>query len=392
MHGMDHAAHLRPMFRRFCEQQLRPIADDIEKTEINWESIKMLADTGWHGVAIPREYGGMGMGHLAKTLSIEEVSRISAAAGATLQSAQLGVAMVVNYGTEEQKHYYLPDFANGSRVISICITEPESGSHVLGMRTTARRDGDDYILNGRKWFIANSHVADVHGVVANTSGTSDRDSLTAFLVDADTPGCQAGIRHDTTGLRGFNLGEVVFEECRVPASAVVGKEGQGLEVGHRSITESGKPNLTAVALGIHQAVLDDLVSYTNERQMYGKSLADIDAVRGRIAEIYTNLQLSRISAYHGVDLLDQDQASDPWLLTAKLTATESAVSAARNAMSVLGARGGLHRYRMDRYLRDALLTLAPAGTSDVQRKRLADIAFGRYSTPWYSSEKSVSPP
>ncbi|MFI1200773.1 acyl-CoA dehydrogenase family protein [Streptomyces sp. NPDC020883] len=391
MQILDRATELRTNFRDFCENKIRPLAEEIEGSQIHHGVVELLAATGWHGLAIPREHGGMDLGHLARLISIEEVSRVSAAAGAALQSAQLGVAMIVNYGSPEQKERYLPDLAEGRRIASICITEPESGSHVLGMGTTARREGDEYVLNGRKWFIANSHVAHVHGVVAKTSDSGRRDSLTAFLVDADTPGCRAGVTHDITGLKGFNLGEVVFEDCRIPASAVVGGQGNGLEVGHRSITEAGKPNLTAVALGIHQAVLEDVTAYADQRQMYGKPLAALDSVRARIADIYTDLQLSRISAYQAADLLDHGQAADEWLLIAKLTATENAVTAARHGNAVLGARGGLSSFRMDRHLRDALLTLAPAGTSDVQRKRIADVALGRYNAPWYPSDAAPAP-
>ncbi|WP_017589467.1 acyl-CoA dehydrogenase family protein [Nocardiopsis ganjiahuensis] len=160
---------IRAPYRDFCEKQIRDIAEEIENSDVHRGVIALLAATGWHGLTIPKQYGGLGANHLARSVSIEETSRLSAAAGASLQSAQLGVAMFVGYGSEEQKSRYLPDLASGKRIASICITEPESGSHILGMRCTARREGDSYVLNGRKWFIANSHVADVHGVVARTS-------------------------------------------------------------------------------------------------------------------------------------------------------------------------------------------------------------------------------
>lgn len=368
---------IRATYRNFCEKQIRDIKDDIENSQVHRGVIDLLAASGWHGLTIPKQYGGLGLNHLARSISIEETSRVSAAAGASLQSAQLGVAMFVGYGTEEQKARYLPDLASGKRIASICITEPESGSHILGMRCTARREGDSYVLNGRKWFIANSHVADVHGVVARTSEGTGAEALSAFFVDADTAGCRPGVTHDTTGLHGFNLGEVVFEDCVVPASSLVGREGQGVEIAHRSITEAGKPNLTAVALGIHQAVLETVVDYANTRRMYDRPLASVESVRTRIADIYSTLQISRMMAYQSADLLDNGFPADEWLLTAKLTATENAVAAAQHGVGILGARGGIRSYGMDRHLRDALMTLAPAGTSDVQRKRIADFALGR---------------
>ncbi|WP_017589466.1 thioesterase, FlK family [Nocardiopsis ganjiahuensis] len=171
----------------------------------------------------------------------------------------------------------------------------------------------------------------------------------------------------------------------------MGREGQGVEIAHRSITEAGKPNLTAVALGIHQAVLETVVDYANTRRMYDRPLAAVESVRARIADIYSTLQISRMMAYQAADLLDNGFPADEWLLTAKLTATENAVAAAQQGTSILGARGGVRSYGMDRHLRDALVTLTPAGTSDVQKKRIADFALGR-AAPFSPRPEPSLPP
>ncbi|MBI1209221.1 MAG: acyl-CoA dehydrogenase [Azospirillum sp.] len=380
---------IRGIARLFAEHDLQPLVPSLESgPNVRWDLLGRLAATGWFGIAIPREFDGLGEGHLAKTLVIEELSRISAAAGITMQSAQLGSAIILGYANESQKRRFLPKLASGEMVATICVTEPDSGSHVAGMQTTAVRDGKDWILNGRKCFIANSHLASLHGVVART-GRGGK-GVTAFLVEADRPGVRPGIEHDTIGLRGFNLGEVVFEDCRIPASNVVGEIGQGLEVAHHAITRCGKPNLTAVALGIHQSILEDSIRFSSERSLYGKPLNALESARVRLADIYTDVHTGRLSAYHAVNLLDAGSPCDAELMMAKLVVCEGAARSARTAMDMMGARGCLRDYPAERRLRDILMTMPPAGTSDVHRKRIADIALGRYQVPWTDTRDHVA--
>jgi len=376
---IDTADRARLPYQSFAREVISQLSDDIERSALHHGVVTELAKTGWHGMTIPTEYGGLGLGHLHRFLSIEEVARVSPAAGAALQSAQLGTAMFVLFGSEEQKRYWLPMLASGEHIASICITEKNSGSHILRMECTATEDGDFYILNGRKCFIANSHVATVHGTVARTKPGTAADALSAFIVPADTPGCHPGEIHEISGLRGFNLGEVLFDNCRVPKANLIGGHGNGVRVAHRSITTAGKPNLAAVAVGAHAKALDLVLPYSEERAMYGRPLHRLDAVRGRLSSIFTTLQHSRLVNYYACELLDANQPADFWLISGKLAATENAVQACTDGIGILGARGGVEGYQVERCLRDALLTLSPAGTSDVQRKRLADIVTGHYT-------------
>ena len=213
----------------YAKTNFLSVRDKIESEEIIPPAIyRNMANLGWYGIAIPEIHQGMGASHLSRFLAIEQVSRISGAIGGALQSAILGTAMVQYYGSNTQQKKWLPRFATGDDVISICITEPDSGSHILGMNTIAQRDGDDYVLNGLKCWIANSHIATVHGVIARTSEGSN--GLSAFLVEKDRVGVRPGRANDNTGLRGFNLGEVIFENCRVPVINRIGVEGMGLEI------------------------------------------------------------------------------------------------------------------------------------------------------------------
>jgi acyl-CoA dehydrogenase len=372
---------LRKRVRAFAEQEIAPRVAELEQAGTPEVAlVRRMAREGWIAVTVPVRYGGLGLGHLAKTVIVEELSRVSGAMGAAVQASQLGVAKVLHFGTETQRGYWLPRFASGVALPTIAVTEPESGGHVLGMRSTAVRDGDGYVLNGRKWFVGNSHIGDVHGVVVRT-GPGPR-GLSAFLVESDRAGCRVGDPGRQTGLHGFSYGELVFEDCRVPVDNLIGAEGDGLDVAYSSSVLYGRPNLTAVALGIHQAVVDDTVEFCRQREMYGGTLADLPTIAQRLGAMTSRLVTARLAAYHAAHLLDLGRPCDLELINAKLVNTESAVAAARDALDIFGARGCQADYRIDRYLRDAVHTLPPAGTSDIQRHRLAQLALGRYPAPW----------
>lgn len=372
---------LRQEVRQFAMREIVPRVGEMESArKVEADLVRAAARRGWIGVTIGPEYGGMGLGHLAKTVIIEEIAKVSAAMGAAVQASQLGVAKVIHFGSPEQRSYWLPRFASGASLPTIAVTEPESGGHVLGMRSTAVRDGESYVLNGRKWFVGNSHIGDVHGVVVRTGEGSC--GLTAFLVETDRPGFRRGSVGQQTGLHGFSFGELVLEDCRIPAANRIGAEGQGLDVAYSSSVLYGRLNLAAVALGIHQAIVDDTIAFCHDRKMYGRTLSDLPTVAMKIGAMASRLATSRLTAYHAAQLLDRGQQCDLELVNAKLVNTESAVTSARVAMEIFAARGCQVDHRLDRYLRDAILTLPPAGTSDIQRLRLAQMALGRYPEPW----------
>lgn len=375
---------LKTQVRAFAEQEVRPLVPSMEASQaIDADLSRKIAEQGWIGVTIPTRYGGRGAGHVAKTIVIEELARVSGAMGAMVQASQLGVAKVLHFGTEEQKRHWLPLFASGAILPTIAVTEPSSGGHVLGMGSTATRDGNTYILNGRKWLVGNSHIGDVHGVVVRT-GEGPR-GLTAFLVERHRLGCRLGEPGSAAGLHGFSYGEIIFEDCAVPIENRIGAEGQGLEVAYSSSLLYGRANLTALALGIHQAVVEDTVQFCRERILYDKPLTHLPSIQMKVGEMYAHLQTARLLAYYAVHLLDHDQSCDSELMTAKLINTEAAFTAVKAALDIFAGRGCLKEYRLERYLRDVIHTFPAAGTSDIQRLRLAQIAFGDSKGSW--SEK-----
>lgn len=377
----EHHDRLRESVRSFAEAEVRPRIAEMEASRsIHYGLSRRIAEQGWIGVTVGTEYGGMGLGHLAKTIVIEELSRVSGAMGAMAQASQLGVAKILHFGDERQKDQWLPAIAEGRCLPTIAVTEPDSGGHVLGMSATATRDGDDYILNGRKVFVGNSHVGDLHGVVVRT-GPGSR-GLSAFLVESDRPGFFLGDHQATMGLHGFSFGELIFDDCRVPAANLLGSEGDGLSVAYSSSVLYGRPNLTAVSLGIHQALVEETVQFSQEHRRYGEPLSELPTVKQKLGQMQSQLMTARLLAYHAAHLLDEGLACDTELMNAKLVNVESSLDSARTAMEVHAAYGLSADRRVERYIRDAHHIYAPAGTSDVQRLRLAEVALGTAKDQW----------
>ncbi|MFB7497408.1 acyl-CoA dehydrogenase family protein [Streptomyces sp. NPDC056161] len=372
---------LRRHVREFAEREVRPRISEMESSRaVAYELSGLIARQGWIGVTIGREYGGMGAGHLAKTIIIEELARVCGAMGAMVQASQLGVAKIIHFGSALQKRTWLPRVAAGDCLPTIATTEPESGGHVLGMATTAVRDGDDYILNGRKVFVGNSHVGDVHGVVVRTGEGSK--GLSAFLVESDRPGFSLAPHQPAMGLHGFSFGELIFDNCRVPAANLLGGEGQGLAVAYSSSVLYGRPNLTAVSLGIHQAAFEETTALCIERERYGAPLAQLNSIKLRLGRMKSRLMTARLAAYHAVHLLDQGLPCDAELMNAKYLNYETSVESARDAMEIHAASGLFTDRPVERYLRDAQHIYAPAGTSDIQLLRLGEVALGTDKGQW----------
>jgi alkylation response protein AidB-like acyl-CoA dehydrogenase len=376
-----HHQDVRRSVRAFAEQEVRPRIGEMEASRtVSHELSRLIARQGWIGATIDEAYGGMGAGHLAKTIIIEELARVSGAMGAMVQASQLGVAKIIHFGNDVQKKTWLPRIAAGDCLPTIAVTEPESGGHVLGMGSTAVRDGDDYVLNGRKVFVGNSHVGDLHGVVVRTGPGSK--GLSAFLVEADTPGFSLAEQQPAMGLHGFSFGELIFDNCRVPAANLLGGEGQGLTVAYSSSVLYGRANLAAVSLGIHQAILEETTAFCIERQRYGKPLGELGNIKLKLGQIQSRLMTARLAAYHAVHLLDRGLPCDAELMNAKLLNVEYALDSARNAMEIHAACGLFTDRPIERYLRDAFHIFAPAGTSDIQLLRLGELALGTAKGQW----------
>lgn len=372
---------LRQEVREFAEREVRPRIPEMEAgRRVEIDLVRRIAERGWIGVTVDPAYGGMGAGHVARTVIIEEISRVSGAMGAAVQASILGVAKIIHFGSEAQRKTWLPRIASGECLPTIATTEEQSGGHILGMSTTAVRDGDDYVLNGHKVYVGNSHIGDVHGVVART-GTGRKD-LSAFLVERDRPGLTLAEHKTAMGLHGFSFGKLLFRNCRVPAENLVGCEGDGLRVAHSSSVLYGRPNLTAVAFGIHKAVVEEAVTLCKERRRYGKPLGELHNIKLKLGEMKHRLMTAELTAYHAAHLLDQGAKCDAELYNAKYFNVEAAVQSARDCLNLHAASGLFTDRPVERYLRDAFHIYPPAGTGEVQLLRLAQLALGTYRGQW----------
>src|SRR5918992_2964049 len=361
---------LRAHVRAWAETEVRPQIAALEASKtVDGELIRRIAREGWIGVTIDENYDGMGLGHVARVVLIEELSRICGAVGAAAQASILGAAKIIHFGNEVQRRTWLPQIARGECLPTIAVTERESGGNVLDMHTTAVRDGDEYILNGRKVFVGNSHVGDLRGVVART-GEEGSKALSAFLVEASSPGVRLVPHSPAVGLHGFSFGEIVFTDCRVPAGNLLGVEGDGLAVAYSSSVVYGRLNLAAVALGLHRAMLEVTTGYASSQQRNGEPLADLGVITERIGTIESRLMTAELTCYHAAHLLDRGMGCDRELMNANLRGTEYVLASADDAMKVHAAAGLFPGREVERLWRDARCLWPPPGNPGIQTLRL----------------------
>ncbi|NNN32194.1 acyl-CoA/acyl-ACP dehydrogenase [Streptomyces sp. S3(2020)] len=360
----------------FAAQEIQPRVEHMENApdHVDREVARLLAGRRWFGVTVPEAFGGMEAGHVAKTILIHRLARVSGATAAILQAGLIPIAALLHYGTEDQHTALLPRVADGRTLMSIAVTEPDQGGHIGGMATGAEWNGKAWVLTGIKAHVGNSHIADLHVVVARTSpaGTRTSRALTAFLVREDQRGVTL-VRHSgRLGLRGFSYGQITFDRVRIAPTDVLGEVGQGFEVAQSSSILYGRPNLTAVSLGLHETAVALTARYVSNRPRYEGKLADLSVIRDRIGRMSSRVLMAKILAYHAVDMLDRGLPCDDELLTAKALGHDLASESGDDAMQLHAANGLDEDFPLQRFWRDMQTTYAPAGTGEVQRRRLAE--------------------
>lgn len=344
----------------------------------------LMAARGWFAVTVPSVFGGLGAGHVAKTVLIHRIARVSAAAAAMLQATLIPVGALLHFATYEQKCRWLPRVADGSLLLSIAVTEPNAGGHIGGIETTAERVGNHWVITGSKVHIGNSHLAGAHLVVARTAeaGVRTSQALTAFMVESERHGLSVADHRPGLGLHGFSAGRLDLDRVRVSADNVVGGIGQGLSVAQSSSILYGRPNLAAVSLGIHEAIVATTTARLKARPRYRSTLSDLPVLRDRVGDMEARLRAGRILAYQSVHLLDQGLSCDADLINAKYLGHQWAMTSAQDSMELHGAQALDRDYVLQRLWRDIQHTYPPAGTGEVQRIRLADAAFDEDHIQW----------
>ncbi len=361
---------LRKTVREFAEKEITPHMEAMEETgEFPMSLLRKMGDMGILGVITPPEYGGTGLGYMARAIVLEETGRVCPAIPMALQVHHMATHALNTFGNEEQKKKYLPPLAKGETMGVVAVTDPSGGSDVAGIKTSAKIEGDSYLLNGRKCFITNAHVSDIWVVIART-GEGGR-GLSAFIVEKSFPGAKLGRKENKVGLRGANTGELVFQDCRIPKVNLLGHEGDGMNIAIRNIVETGRPGMAGVALGILNAVLEQAVKFSSERVLYGKPISNLQMIQSYLADIYGDLEISRLLVYRVAWMRDQNMRCDAESALAKQFSCEAAARSARKAIEIHGSYGIMKEYPIQRLLRDALVTIPAGGTGEIGKLAMA---------------------
>ncbi len=359
---------IRDMAREAAEKVLAPRAAELDRLGVfPRENLEALAELGFMGVMVPEALGGAGLGNLELALILEEVNRGCASTGVTLSvHNSLVVGAFLIFGNDEQKSSYLPRLASGEWLGAYALTEPETGSDAASVSLQARPDGDAYVLNGTKVMITSGAEADLVIVMARTGPGERSKGITAFAVEKGTPGFQPGKREEKMGIRSSDTSELVFEDCRVPASAIVGELGGGFKIA-MTVLDGGRIGIASQALGIGRASLEASVRYAKEREQFQRPLAKFQAIQWMIAETASRLDAARLLTHRAAWLKDRGKPHTTEASMAKLLAAEAANKASWQAVQIHGGAGYTTEFPVERMFRDARITRLYEGTDEIQK-------------------------
>ncbi len=358
--------------REFATREILPVASQLDaEHRFPAEIVRGLAELGLMGVTVPEEYGGAGMDHVAYVLAMEEVARACASTAAIMSvNNSLVCDPILRYGTEEQKRRYLPVLASGRELGCYCLTEPQAGSDAASLQTTARLDGDRWVLNGTKAFVTNAREAWVFIVYARTEEAPGARGISAFIVERDHPGLVVGKVERKMGLLASSTCEVLLQDCRVPQDNLLGPRGEGFKVA-LSTLDGGRIGIAAQAVGIARAALEESVAYARERRQFGRPIAEFQAIQWKIADMATRIDAARLLTLRAAWLRDQGRRCTLEASMAKLFASETAMFAAHQGVQIFGGYGYIKDYPVERHFRDAKITEIYEGTSEIQRMVIA---------------------
>jgi alkylation response protein AidB-like acyl-CoA dehydrogenase len=368
---------IRRTVREFADRRIAPVADELErKGEFPMEIIREAAALGFLGVPFPEEIGGTGLDSLAYAITVEELSRVSGSVGIIVSAhTSLGCNPVWLAGTDAQKERFLRPMASGEVIGAYGLTEPGAGSDSRGTQTRAHRDGDEWVIDGSKRFITNAGVAGTYIITAVTDREEESGKISAFIVEADTPGFSIGRMEEKMGLHASNTGELIFSGCRIPGENLLGEEGEGDKLFLKTL-DGGRIGIAAMALGLAQAAYEAASAYAKERRQFGRAIGEFQGVAFMIADMATRIDAARLMTYRAAWLKDRGKPYTTEAAMAKLYASEVARDVTNDAIQVHGGYGYITEYKVERYLRDAKLTEIGEGTSQIQRLVIARNLLG----------------
>ena len=365
---------LQTMYREFAQEQVKPLAAEIDKTErFPEETVAAMAEMGLLGIPFPEEYGGAGMDNLSYAQCVEELSKVCASTGVIVSAhTSLGSTPIYLFGTEEQKKKYLVPLASGQKLGAFGLTEPGAGTDASGQKTTAVLEGDHYVLNGSKVFITNAGPADIYIVMAMTDKTKGNHGISAFIVEKGFPGFSIGKHEEKMGIRASSTCELIFENCIVPKENLLGEEGKGFKIAMMTL-DGGRIGIAAQALGIAQGAIDVTKEYVKTRVQFGKPLSSFQNTQFEMAEMQAMVDASRLLVYRAACAKDNHEPYSHLAAMAKLVASETASDVTRRCVQLFGGYGYTRDYPVERMMRDAKITEIYEGTSEVQKMVISSL-------------------
>lgn len=370
---------IRQLVREFVQKKVRPREQEIEREDaIPQDLLDDARELGLFGLSIPEEYGGLGLGVLGRAVVYEELGRGSSGFSSVIGAhTSIGTGGIVEMGSEELKRRYLPSMATGERIACFALTEPDAGSDAARIKTTARRSGDHWIINGQKVFITNAPIADIFTVFAVTDPDRGTRGISAFVVERDFPGIEVGPPQPAMGLRGSHVAAVYFDNCRVPAENLLGTEGEGYVTALKILTK-GRATLAARCLGAMERILEESVTFAKQRVTMGKPIAQHQMIQAYLAEMATDIAASRALTYHVAALADQGKRIIKEAAMAKLFVTEAFGRVADKGVQIHGGLGYMRDTPVERLYRDARITRIYEGTSEIQKLIISNQLLQEY--------------
>lgn len=363
---------IKELAAQIAREKVRPVAADLdEREEFPREILKVLAQSDLFGVWIPEEYGGLGGGIFEQCLVVEELSKACGGVAVSYAASALGAVPILEFGTEEQKKKYLPLVASGKALAAFALTESEAGSDVGGMRTTARLQGDVYVLNGTKQWITNGGEADLYTVIAVTDENKGIRGASAFIVEKGTPGLSFGPKERKMGIRSSATTEVIFQDCPIPRENLLGKPGQGFLAAMATLDRT-RPGIGAQAVGIGSGALEAALQFARERRQFGQPITSFQAIQHKLADMAMRLEAARALVYAVARMIDAEEKDISMAAAmAKTFASDAAMEAAVEAVQIMGGYGYMRDYPVEKMMRDVKVTQIYEGTNEIQRNIIA---------------------
>ncbi len=359
---------IKELVRQIAEEKVVPVREELdEKEEFPWDVMKVLAQADLFGLFVPEEYGGLGKGCLELCIAVEELSRACLGVSTSYAANALGTYPLLLYGNEEQKGKYLPDIAGGKRLVAFGLTEANAGSDAAGIQTTAKLDGNEYVLSGTKQWITNGGEAEIYTIVAMTEKSKGARGASAFIVEKGTPGFSFGKKEKKMGIRASTTRELVFDNCRIPKENIIGREGLGFVVAMKTL-DNARAGVGAQGVGVAQGAFEEAVKFSRQRIQFGHPIISFQAVQHMLADMATEIEAARALVYSVARYIDsgaKDVSKESAM--AKVFATDMAMRTTTNAVQVMGGSGYMREYPVEKMMRDAKILQIYEGTNQIQR-------------------------